>query len=271
MPAIPCLLVDLPMSPGPLAAGHLGCELRRASEVLSAWTGVSVTEAGIAAGAALQDRLARADAILAGEARRTLRKGAWADLQALRLLLVTSPLTEAVALAESAVDAGVPLRDPGDLVQDASGGPGVPVFLFGNMLTDPRAVAMVEQCGARVVGDDLCTGSRQLAPLGLPSGGDVYHALAEATLGRPACARTLRFGGADLLVDEVLAAARDAGARGLIAHAAKFCDPYLARFPRLRQACLAAGLPLLVLEGDCSLRTLGQQATRIEAFVEMLE
>ena len=29
-------------------------------------------------------------------------------------------------------------------------------------------------------------------------------------------------------------------------------------------------LPLLLLEGDCSLRSLGQQRTRIEAFVEML-
>ena len=33
--------------------------------------------------------------------------------------------------------------------------------------------------------------------------------------------------------------------------------------------CLA-GLPLLVLEGDCTSRSLGQQTTRIEAFVEML-
>jgi benzoyl-CoA reductase/2-hydroxyglutaryl-CoA dehydratase subunit BcrC/BadD/HgdB len=38
----------------------------------------------------------------------------------------------------------------------------------------------------------------------------------------------------------------------------------------VREALREAGLPLLVLEGDCSLRSLGQQRTRIEAFVEML-
>jgi len=31
-----------------------------------------------------------------------------------------------------------------------------------------------------------------------------------------------------------------------------------------------AGFPLLLLEGDCTLRSIEQQRTRIEAFVEML-
>jgi len=30
-------------------------------------------------------------------------------------------------------------------------------------------------------------------------------------------------------------------------------------------------MPLLFLEGDCTLRSIGQQNTRIEAFVEMLD
>jgi benzoyl-CoA reductase/2-hydroxyglutaryl-CoA dehydratase subunit BcrC/BadD/HgdB len=29
-------------------------------------------------------------------------------------------------------------------------------------------------------------------------------------------------------------------------------------------------IPLLLLEGDCTLRSVGQQGTRIEAFVEMV-
>jgi len=53
-------------------------------------------------------------------------------------------------------------------------------------------------------------------------------------------------------------------------HVVKFCDPYLMRLPGLRDALEATGLPLLVLEGDCTLRSLGQHRTRIEAFSEML-
>ena len=50
----------------------------------------------------------------------------------------------------------------------------------------------------------------------------------------------------------------------------KFCDPYLMRMPAVQLRLRQAGLPLLVLEGDCTQRSLGQQRTRVEAFVEVL-
>ena len=58
--------------------------------------------------------------------------------------------------------------------------------------------------------------------------------------------------------------------RGTIGYTVKFCDPYLARLPAVREAFRDAGLPLLLLEGDCTMGSIGQQRTRIEAFVEML-
>jgi len=59
-------------------------------------------------------------------------------------------------------------------------------------------------------------------------------------------------------------------AHGVIGYTLKFCDPYLARLPLVRAAMKAANLPVLLLEGDCTLRSIGQQRTRIEAFIEML-
>ncbi|MGO9146767.1 MAG: 2-hydroxyacyl-CoA dehydratase, partial [Desulfomonilia bacterium] len=53
-------------------------------------------------------------------------------------------------------------------------------------------------------------------------------------------------------------------------HTAKFCDPYLARLPYIREVFRKEGMPLLVLEGDCTMRSMGQHRTRIEAFIEML-
>jgi benzoyl-CoA reductase/2-hydroxyglutaryl-CoA dehydratase subunit BcrC/BadD/HgdB len=64
--------------------------------------------------------------------------------------------------------------------------------------------------------------------------------------------------------------AQAAGARGVIGHTLKFCDPYLARVPVIREALQRLDIPLLFLEGDCTLRSIGQHRTRIEAFVEML-
>ncbi len=72
------------------------------------------------------------------------------------------------------------------------------------------------------------------------------------------------------LAQDTLAAAQACGAAGVIGHTVKFCDPYLARMPIFREEFKTAGMPLLLLEGDCTLRSIGQQRTRIEAFIEML-
>jgi len=153
----------------------------------------------------------------------------------------------------------------------ANGSRGVPVLLFGNVLPDPGAAEMLEACGVRVVADDLCTGSRQLTRVGDEDKEPVLHRLANAVLQRPLCARTLVPGDRRALANQILEAARGAEVRGAVAHVLKFCDPYLLRMPDIRAAFGEAGIPLLVLEGDCTLRSLGQQRTRIEAFVEMLE
>jgi benzoyl-CoA reductase/2-hydroxyglutaryl-CoA dehydratase subunit BcrC/BadD/HgdB len=73
-----------------------------------------------------------------------------------------------------------------------------------------------------------------------------------------------------MLARRVVDAARACEARGVIGHTVKFCDPYLARLPMIRDALREANLPLLMLEGDCTLGSMGQQRTRLEAFIEML-
>ena len=146
----------------------------------------------------------------------------------------------------------------------------VPVYLFGNVFPDPEAFAMIESCGARVCGEDFCTGSRFLAPM-QEGEGDAFIRLSRSILEKPPCARTLdptRPGG---IGQDVLKAASDAGAKGVIAQFLKFCDPYLARMPLIREALKDAGIPLLVLEGDCTQGSIGQSRTRIEAFLEMLK
>jgi benzoyl-CoA reductase/2-hydroxyglutaryl-CoA dehydratase subunit BcrC/BadD/HgdB len=73
-----------------------------------------------------------------------------------------------------------------------------------------------------------------------------------------------------VIAEEVLARATTCKARGVIACTAKFCDPYIARIPGVREVLRKAGLPMLQIEGDCTMRSFGQQRTRIQAFTEML-
>jgi len=147
---------------------------------------------------------------------------------------------------------------------------GVPVFLFGNVLPAPQAFELFESCGARVMGDDFCTGSRMFQPIAGGREDNFYFQMASALLERPPCARTFLAENPGKIAKDVIAGAQACGAKGVIGHTLKFCDPYLARIPVLREELRGAKLPFLFLEGDCSLRSIGQQRTRIEAFIEML-
>jgi len=100
--------------------------------------------------------------------------------------------------------------------------------------------------------------------------GDVFFRLSKAMLTRPPCARTFDPARPGKIAEDVLNNAKSAHAMGVIGHTVKFCDPYLERLPFIRETLKDAGMPLLLLEGDCTLRSIGQQKTRIEAFIEML-
>jgi benzoyl-CoA reductase/2-hydroxyglutaryl-CoA dehydratase subunit BcrC/BadD/HgdB len=147
---------------------------------------------------------------------------------------------------------------------------GIPVFLFGNVLADPAAFSLFESCGARIIEDDLCTGSRLFNPLEIDGNKDLVLQISRSLMTRPPCARTFDPARPLKMADDILARVQASGARGVIGQTLKFCDPYLDRLPMVRETLRQAGIPLLLLEGDCSLGSIEQQRTRIEAFIEML-
>jgi len=246
-------LVDLPLTADRAAVTWFAGVLRGLRDRLAEWGGRRVGPEQLLVSLERYTDLARALARLASDTQGR------ADLQEQVNLAVSRPAEESLAaLAE---------RPGFAAAQPASG---VPVYVFGNVLPDPQAWRLIEACGARVVGDDLCTGLLQLPAYPLGDGADPFDLLARGLLTRTPCARSLPSSRAGELAEQVVASAREAGARGVIAHVMKFCDPYLARLPIVRDALRDAGLPLLVLEGDATLRSLGQHRTRLEAFVEML-
>jgi benzoyl-CoA reductase/2-hydroxyglutaryl-CoA dehydratase subunit BcrC/BadD/HgdB len=240
---------------------HFSAELVRLAGILSAWAGRPVTPDAVSKSVGEYNRLAALLGKLEAMVIRGALPGGRRALQDFFNRSVSLPVGELLVEIDMVVRAeGSARQEPG----------GVPVFLFGNMLADPQAVEVFEKCGCRVVGDDLCTGSRQLWPIEASVGGDPFYQLAAGLLGRPACARTLA-GLPGAIAGQVLDGVQRTRARGAIAHVMKFCDPYLARIPAVRERLREEGVPLLVLEGDCTLRSLGQQRTRIEAFAETLQ
>lgn len=256
----PAVLIDLPVTAdGPSAAFFAG-ELRRLAGALEAWGGEPLTSERITRGIETYNALA---ALLTTLARQvdggTLTDGP-ARLQIAFNRAATSPFAETAAFVQ------------GLLAEPVSSGNAdtVPLYLFGNVLPDPEAFRLFAACGVRIAASDLCSGTRLFQTIAIAAGVDPYTGLAAAVLGQRPCARTFDPARPVRIADDVLGEARAAGAKGVICHTVKFCDPYLARLAAVRRTLQEAGMPFLVLEGDCTLRSIGQQRTRIEAFVEML-
>jgi benzoyl-CoA reductase/2-hydroxyglutaryl-CoA dehydratase subunit BcrC/BadD/HgdB len=255
------ILVDLPSTNDDGAVAYFAAELTRLADELSRWSDTPLTPTAIAESAARYRELAGILARLGEHAAAGTLPGGRRAFQEMLNHSVTLPLDETLAVARRF--AAAPNTAP------APRG-AVPIYLFGNVLPDPEACELFDSCGARVVADDLCTGSRQIVPLECGGGPGGLWQIARGLLERPACARTMERGHPGAFAQHVVQGATRCGARGVIAHVMKFCDPYLVRLPGVREALRKAGLPLLTLEGDCTLRSLGQHRTRIEAFVEML-
>jgi len=254
------VLIDLPSVATDSSIGFFRDELERLSRTLDQWGGAAIDDAALAGSVGLYNRVSALLTSLREKAGRSELKGGSAALQELYNRASLSTPEEAIPFLETI------LMEDTDIGQ---GEPGVPVYLFGNVLPEPEAFTLFESCGARIISDDLCTGSRLFSAIDIGDG-DMLLNLARGILGRPSCARTFSAERPGSLGDDVAAALKNAGARGVIGYTAKFCDPYIARLPGVRESLKRAGIPLLLLEGDCTLRSIGQHKTRIEAFVEMM-
>ncbi|MBU2489880.1 MAG: 2-hydroxyacyl-CoA dehydratase family protein [Proteobacteria bacterium] len=260
-PGEPALILDLPPMVTDRAIAFFAREVERMARSLGEWNNVEVTDDALAQSIGKYNQVADLFARVRVRAAEGTLSGGAPRLQELYNDASSQPFSETIARLEKVLTEAHG-ADP------AAGG--VQVFLFGNVLPDPGAVDLFTQCGARVVGDDFCTGSRLFAPLEVRDGEKPALALARSILNNPPCARTFDPEKPLALAQDLLERARACGAQGVIGHVLKFCDPYLARLPVVRETFKQAGMPLLLLEGDCSLGSIGQQRTRIEAFVEML-
>lgn len=258
--AAPSVLIDLPVAADGPAEVFFAEELRRLAGKLEAWGGEPLTPDRILRGIEECNALSALLAALADRVDKgSLKKGPARQQEAFNRA-ATEPLSEAAAFVRAL------LAEPAD-----DGDPdSVPLYLFGNVLPDPGAFRFFAECGVRIAASDLCTGTRLFQTISVGAGDDPFSALSRAILGQRPCARTFDPARPVRIAEEILAAARKAGARGVIGHTVKFCDPYLARLATVRRQLQEEGIPFLLLEGDCTLRSIGQQRTRIEAFVEML-
>lgn len=254
--------IDLPVMADPSSVSYFAVQLRNFASVLSEWGGSPVTAEAINSGIDKFNALAALLREVELSARGKRLSGGRPRMQALYNRASTEDAETMIGILREVIGETPPAQQA---LSNA-----VPVFLFGNMLPDPAAYGMFESCGVHIAADDFCTGSRLFAPVENDPSGDVFNRLAQQLFSHPPCARTVFPAQPAKIAGDIVMRVRECGAAGAIGHIMKFCDPYLARMPLVRKAFKEAGLPLLILEGDCTLGSIGQQRTRIEAFIEML-
>jgi benzoyl-CoA reductase subunit C len=151
----------------------------------------------------------------------------------------------------------------------------VRLLVYGAEVDDASLLELMEQCGATVVMDDLCTGSRgfwqDVELTSNPLEGLAKHYLLDTN-----CPRTYkprygdyykdmenRFGYLKGYVEEFLV-------NGVIMYIMRYCDSHEFDAPDLKVYLQRLGVPVIFLENEYSMSSTEQLRSRVEAFVEMI-
>lgn len=163
------------------------------------------------------------------------------------------------------------LRAARAAVKDRSVVQGVPVLVSGYVPEPIATLEVLNRAGAFVAADDYAAVGRRVVRAPLPGARapeDPWALLLDRYWAAPPCPSRSADQGARVRHLEALA--ERSGARGVLLHVLKFCEPELFDLPAIRKAFAGRGLPVLVIEGELEAELSAQAVTRIEAFVEML-
>jgi benzoyl-CoA reductase/2-hydroxyglutaryl-CoA dehydratase subunit BcrC/BadD/HgdB len=144
----------------------------------------------------------------------------------------------------------------------------IPVFVTGNMNHEPYWQTLIEESGAQIVWDDLCSGARTFR-LKSSESDDPLETLTDRYFSNFFCP-TKYYG--PLARQEILAQeVKNSGAKGVIFLLYKYCEPHFFDYPDLKAFFEAQGIPTLLLEVEDPSQSREQNKIRVQAFMEMLE
>lgn len=140
------------------------------------------------------------------------------------------------------------------------------LLVVGSEMDDPKLIKLIEENGAVVVADDICTSSKYYWNL-VDTFGDPLEALARRYLTRPPCPRMRP---SDQRIAHLKELVDSRKVDGVIVEVMKFCKLHDEGSIALRQALADWGVPHLTLSREYNLTGAGATATRVQAFLEQL-
>ncbi|MFA4837126.1 MAG: 2-hydroxyacyl-CoA dehydratase family protein, partial [Dehalococcoidia bacterium] len=149
------------------------------------------------------------------------------------------------------------------------------VLVYGTEIDDEAFIKLVEDCGANVVIDDICTGTKSFWH-DVEITENLLDGLVERYLYKTRCARTYRESPGNYASDMenrfgyIADFARDWHATAVILYVIRFCDTVELDVPDVRDYLQGQGYPVLHIEDDYRAANMGQLRTRIQAFLETI-
>lgn len=150
------------------------------------------------------------------------------------------------------------------------------LLVYGGEIDNIALIELIEDSGANVIVDDHCLGFRSFWH-DVKADGNPLRALSARYLGEVACPRTYkqRTGSYKEDMDNrfgyLMDLAKEYDAKGVILYIIRYCDTFELDAPGVRDYFQDAGLPVLHIEDDYSVSTIGQLRTRVQAFLEMID
>ncbi|MBM4353999.1 MAG: 2-hydroxyacyl-CoA dehydratase [Deltaproteobacteria bacterium] len=248
----------------PRNTGHSGAEAfvvtqaRRLAGQVAGLAGRTFSDSDLADAGAAVDRAHAALSRLYAARRNSA--GRWSNTEFYR----TVRLRELV-LPDELVKAAEHLL--ADAERGAAGPADVKLVLSG-VLPDRSLLALLDQRNVHVVEDDLISTGRRLLRKPIEPAPDPWTAAARRLLSLPPC--TSIASPIEHRIAWLTELVRSSGAAGVLLHTVKFCELELFDHPFVVQGLRKAGIPVLVLESELHQPQVGQLATRLDAFLEVL-
>jgi len=148
------------------------------------------------------------------------------------------------------------------------------VMVIGAQVDSAAFIKLIEDSGAEVVIDDLCPGTREYWST-VDITDDPIDGVASRYLRKIKCGRTYREQKGtypEYQVDRfghIGNFAKEFKVDGVILYFYKYCDPFGFEVPALKSYIQSQNIPVLYLEDEYSMSSIGRLKTRIQAFLEI--
>ncbi len=142
------------------------------------------------------------------------------------------------------------------------------LMLIGSSVDDPAFIEIIEDQNGLVVTDALCFGSRYFWSL-VDEEGDPLLSLARSYLSKPPCPRMAD--GHSALYDFIFNMVKEFNVDGIIFQKIQYCTLWGGASFFLEKKFKDSGIPFLSIDREHVVTNAAQIATRVEAFIEMIE